>query len=457
MMAKRVAPVKKNETITLEFEDLTSEGSGVGKVDGYPLFVPFALPGEKAKVLVVKANKNFGYGKLLEIIEESPERVHPDHQCGGCQLQHMSYQMQLDMKHNQVKNVMTKIAHLDHVPVHPVLGMDHPWHYRNKVQMPVGEKNGRLITGFYQQRSHRIMESKEPCNVQDEMINGLIETVRDTADKLGISAYNEKTHQGVLRHIVVRIGKTMNEAMVIIVTRTKKLPHQEKIVKELTEKFPYVKSVMHNINEQRTNVILGKTTKLLWGEEYIHDKIDDLTFAISAKSFYQVNPIQTEVLYGKALEYAALDKNDIVIDAYCGIGTISLLLAKQAKKVYGVEIVPEAISDAKKNAELNGITNAEFVVGAAEKVMPWWTAQGLRPDVIVVDPPRKGCDEDFLQAMIDMAPKRIVYVSCNPSTLARDLRFLEDRGYETKEVQPVDMFAQTTHVECVSLLQREIL
>jgi len=455
-MAKRIAPVKKNETIELEFEDLTSEGSGVGKVDGYPLFVPFALPGEKAKVLVVKANKNFGYGKLLEVIESSPERVKPEHQCSGCQLQHMSYRLQLDMKYKQVKNVMAKIAHLNHVPVHPVMGMDHPWRYRNKVQMPVGERNGKLITGFYQERSHRIMESTEPCNVQDEMIDELVETVREIANKFGISAYNEKKHQGVLRHIVVRVGKAMNEAMVIIVTRTKKLPHQEMIVKELTKKFPHVKSVMQNINEQRTNVILGKTTKLLWGEEYIHDTIDDLTFAISAKSFYQVNPIQTEVLYGKALEYASIDKNDIVIDAYCGIGTISLLLAKQAKKVYGVEIVPEAISDAKKNAELNGITNAEFVVGAAEKVMPWWTAQGLRPDVIVVDPPRKGCDEDFLQAMIDMAPKRIVYVSCNPSTLARDLRFLEDRGYETKEIQPVDLFAQTKHIEAVTWLERKL-
>lgn len=453
-MAKKIAPVKKNQTIILDFEDLTSEGSGVGKIDGYPLFVPFALPGEKAKVLVVKANKNFGYGKLLEIIEQSPERVSPDHQCSGCQLQHMSYQLQLEMKYNQVKNVMAKIAHLDHVPVHPVLGMDHPWHYRNKVQMPVGEKNGKLITGFYQERSHRIVESSEPCNVQDKMIDGMIETVRETADQLGISAYHEKTHQGILRHIVVRIGKATNEAMIILVTRTKKLPNQDVLIKELTEKFPHVKSIMQNINDQRTNVIFGKTTKLLWGEEYIHDKIDDLTFAISARSFYQVNPVQTEVLYGKALEYAAIAKDDIVIDAYCGIGTISLLLAKQAKKVYGVEIVPEAISDAKKNAELNGITNAEFVVGAAEKIMPWWTAQGLKPDVIVVDPPRKGCEEVFLQAMIDMAPKRIVYVSCNPSTLARDLRFLEDRGYETKEVQPVDMFAQTKHVECVALISR---
>lgn len=454
-MAKGKAPVQKNETITCTFEDLTSEGSGVTKVNGYPIFVPFALPGEKATVRVVKANKKFGYGKLLEVIEESPERVVPDHQCSGCQLQHMSYPLQLEMKYNQVKNVMEKVAHLDHVPVHPVLGMDHPWRYRNKVQMPVGERNGKLITGFYQERSHRIMESKEPCNVQDEMIDDLVEAVRDIADRQGIRAYDERTHQGTLRHIVVRIGKAMNEAMIILVTRTNKLPHQEVFIKELTEKFPHVKSIMHNINDQRTNVIFGKTTKCLWGEEYIHDKIDDLTFAISARSFYQINPIQTEVLYGKALEYAAIGKDDVVIDAFCGIGTISLLLAKQAKKVYGVEIVPEAISDAKKNAALNGITNAEFVVGAAEKVMPWWTAQGLKPDVIVVDPPRKGCDGAFLQAMIDMEPKRIVYVSCNPSTLARDLRILEDGGYKTKEVQPVDMFAQTKHVECVALMSRE--
>lgn len=454
-MAKREVPVKKNQEISLQFEDLTHEGNGVGKIDGYPIFVPFALPGEKAEVRVVKANKKFGYGKLVEILEASPERVDPDHQCDGCQLQHMSYGLQLDMKYNQVKNVMHKVAHLDHVPVHPVLGMEHPWRYRNKVQMPVGEKDGKLITGFYQARSHRIMEMTEACNVQDEMIDGIVEEVRDIADRLGIRAYNERTHKGELRHIVVRIGKAMNEAMIILVTRTKQLSHADQLIKELTEKFPHVKSIVHNINDQRTNVILGKTTNILWGETYIHDKIDDLTFAISAQSFYQINPQQTEVLYKKAIEYAAIGKDDIVIDAYCGIGTISLLMAKQAKKVYGVEIVPEAISDAKKNAALNNITNAEFVVGAAEKVMPWWTAQGLKPNVITVDPPRKGCDEEFLQAMIAMQPERIVYVSCNPSTLARDLRILEEGGYRTKEVQPVDMFAQTKHVECVALMSRE--
>lgn len=451
---KRTTPVKKNEMITLEIEDLTHEGSGVGKVDGYPLFVPKTLPGEKATVKVVKVNKNFGYGKLIDVLEPSPERREPTHQCGGCQLQHMSYELELEMKHNQVKNVMKKIAHLDHVPVHEPIGMEHPWRYRNKVQMPVGERDGRLITGFYQPRSHRIIEMTDTCLVQDELIDGIVETVRDEAERLGIKAYDEKAHQGVLRHIVVKIGKAMKEAMVIIVTRTKKLPHADQIIAKIRETHPHVTSIMHNINPERTNVILGKTTKRLWGEDYIYDKIGDLTFAISARSFFQVNPIQTKVLYDKALEYADIGEDDIVIDAYCGIGTISLFLAQRAKKVYGVEIVPEAVNDAKKNAVLNGMTNAEFVVGAAEDVMEQWKNDGLQPDVIVVDPPRKGCDETLLQAMITMQPKRIVYVSCNPATLARDLRILEDGGFATKEVQPVDMFPRTYHVECVVLMSR---
>jgi len=458
-MAKQTAPVKKNETVTLTFEDLTHEGSGVGKVEGYPLFVPYGLPGEEASVKVIKVNKNFGYGKLLEVKKPSPERVEAPcnvfYKCGGCQLQHMSYAMQLEMKQNQVKSVMKKIAHLDHVPVHPVIGMKDPWRYRNKVSIPVGEKDGELITGFYQQRSHRIIEDMETCVVQDEINDRTTEAVRRIASKLGIRAYDEKNHRGVLRHIMVRTGQRTNETMIVLVTRTEKLPHQDALIKELTETYPHVKSIIQNVNPERTNVILGKKTKLLWGEEYIYDTIGNIRFAISAKSFYQVNPDQTEKLYEQALEYAEIDCNDVVIDAYCGIGTISLFLAQKAKKVYGVEIVPEAISDAKKNAEINGITNAEFFVGEAEKVMPWWTAQGLRPDVIVVDPPRKGCDEALLQAMIDMQPKRIVYVSCNPSTLARDLRILEDGGYNTQEVQPVDMFSQTGHVECVVLLEKK--
>ncbi|WP_404457911.1 23S rRNA (uracil(1939)-C(5))-methyltransferase RlmD [Oceanobacillus kapialis] len=459
-MAKQAAPVKKNETITLTFEDLTHEGNGVGKVDGYPLFVPHGLPGEEATVKVVKVNKNFGFGKLLDVTTPSDQRVEPPcnvyYQCGGCQLQHMSYDLQLQMKQNQVKSVMRKIAHLEHVPVHPTLGMEDPWRYRNKVQMPVGEHDGELITGFYRKRSHEIISEMETCVIQDELNDRSVHAVRRIANRLGIKAYDEKADRGVLRHIMVRTGRETNETMIVLITRTDKLPHQEELIRELTETFPHVKSIVHNVNNKRTNVILGRKTTVIWGEEYIYDTIGDIKFAISAKSFYQVNPPQTKVLYDKALEYAQIGADDTVVDAYCGIGTISLFLAQQAKKVYGVEVVPEAISDAKMNAKLNGINNAEFVVGEAEKVMPWWKAQGLRPDVIVVDPPRKGCEVDFLQAMIGMEPKRIVYVSCNPSTLARDLRILEDGGYETKEVQPVDMFPQTNHVECVTVLERKV-
>ena len=457
-MAKFSALVKKNDIITMKFEDLTHDGNGVAKQDGYPIFVPYGLPGELARVKVVKVNKNYGFGKLLEVLEKSPERVTPPcdvfYRCGGCQIQHMSYDLQLKMKHEQVKNVMRKIAKLDEVPVHPVRGMEDPWRYRNKVAIPVGEKDGELITGFYRMRSHDIIPDMDACIVQDEVNDRMIEAVRSIANRLGIRAYDEKKDRGVLRHVMVRTGHTTGETMIVIITRTEKLPHQAELVRQLTETYPQIKSIMHNINPKRTNVIMGRKTKLLYGAAYIYDSIGDILFAISAKSFYQVNPIQTEVLYSQALEYAQIDKNDIVIDAYCGIGTISLFLAQRAKKVYGVEIVPDAVEDAKQNAKLNGITNTEFVVGEAEKVMPWWKAQGLNPDVIVVDPPRKGCDEALLNAMIGMQPKRIVYVSCNPSTLARDLRILEDGGYTTKEVQPVDMFPQSVHVECVALMSR---
>src|SRR5690625_969951 len=415
-MSKQKPPVRKNDEITLTFDDLTHEGNGLGKIDGYPLFVPNALPGELAKVRVVKVNKNFGYGRLLEVIEQSPERVEPTHDCGGCRLQHMSYELELQMKHNQVKNVMKKIAHLDDVPIHEPLRMEEPWRYRNKVQMPVGEKDGRIITGFYRPRSHDIIEMTEPCLAQEELVDGIIETVRDIAEKLKIRAYDEGSHRGILRHIIVRAGRRTGEVMVILVTRTKFLPNANKIISALREKHPQVTSIMQNVNPRRTNVILGELTKKLWGESYIHERIEDLTFAISPRSFFQVNTVQTEKLYKQALAYANIDSTDTVIDAYCGTGSISLFLARTAKKVYGVEIVPEAIEDAKKNAEMNGITNAEFVVGAAEEVMPKWKNEGLNPNVIVVDPPRKGCEEELLQAMIAMNPERIVYVSCNPST-----------------------------------------
>ncbi|OIK08922.1 23S rRNA (uracil(1939)-C(5))-methyltransferase RlmD [Bacillus sp. MUM 13] len=449
---KKTAPVAKNETIDAVFEDLTHDGAGVAKIDGYPVFVPNTLPGEKAKIKIIKVNKGYAFGRLLELHEESPFRVHipalENHKYGGSQLQHISYEGQLKFKENQVKQVLTRIGKLEDVSIHPILGMEHPWHYRNKAQVPVGEKDGELIAGFYKPRTHEIVDTNESL-IQDSVINEAVQTVKEICSELGIPAYDEQTHRGVLRHIMARYGKETGELMVVIITRTTELLQRNKIVEEIIKRLPKVKSIVHNINSKKTNVILGEKTKVLWGSEVIYDYIGDVKFAISARSFYQVNPDQTKVLYSKALEYAGLTGEESVIDAYCGIGTISLFLAQKAKKVFGVEIVPEAISDAKRNAELNGITNAEFAVGEAEKVIPAWYEEGNTADVLVVDPPRKGCDEALLNTIIQMKPKKVVYVSCNPATLARDLRILEDGGYKTIEVQPVDMFPQTTHVEVI--------
>ncbi|KAA9022512.1 23S rRNA (uracil(1939)-C(5))-methyltransferase RlmD [Niallia endozanthoxylica] len=451
----KILPVQKNEYIDVVFEDLTHDGAGVAKVDGYPLFVPNGLPGEKAKIKVIKVNKGYGFGRLMEIYENSPDRVEISkdemHKYGGCQLEHISYEGQLKYKENQVRQVLTRIGKLGDVKVHPILGMDNPWHYRNKAQVPVGEKEGRLIAGFFKPRSHEIVDTNESL-IQLPEINEAVQAVKEICNELKIPAYNEESHNGVLRHIMARYGKQTGELMVVVVTKTTDIPQKNKLVEEIVARLPKVKSIVHNINSKRTNVILGEKTKVLWGNEVIYDYIGDVKFAISALSFYQVNPDQTKVLYNKALEYADLSGEETVIDAYCGIGTISLFLAQKAKKVFGVEVVPEAIEDAKRNAELNSITNAEFAVGEAEVVIPKWYKEGNVADVLVVDPPRKGCDEALLQTIIEMKPKKVVYVSCNPATLARDLRVLEDGGYKTIEVQPVDMFPQTTHVECCAKL-----
>ncbi|MEK3889801.1 23S rRNA (uracil(1939)-C(5))-methyltransferase RlmD [Bacillus sp. FSL K6-3431] len=459
-MSKIQAPINKNDYIDVIFEDLTHDGNGVAKVDGYPLFVANGLPGEKAKVKVTKLNKGYGFGRLMEIYEESEYRVEPPcpiySQCGGCQLQHLSYEGQLLAKEKQVRDVMQRIGKLDNVKIHPTLGMEDPWRYRNKAQVPIGEREGGLIGGFYQQRSHDIIDMEE-CLIQFEQNDVVLQKVKEICGKYGVRAYNEQANKGTLRHVMVRYGKVTGEIMVVLITRTPDLQNQKKIIEEITAAIPGIKSIVQNVNKKRTNVIFGEQTKVLWGEEVIYDYIGDIKFAISARSFFQVNPEQTKVLYDKALEYAGLSGNENVIDAYCGIGTISLFLAKKAKNVYGVEIVPEAIEDARKNAELNGITNAEFAVGEAEVVIPNWYKQGNKADVLVVDPPRKGCDQALLDTIINMKPEKVVYVSCNPATLARDLRILEDGGYQTVEVQPVDMFPMTTHVECVSLLQRKTI
>ena len=371
----------------------------------------------------------------------SPSYTLPQLQSGG----------QLKMKYNQVRNVMDRIAKLPDVPVHPVLGMEEPWRYRNKAQVPVGMNGGRIVAGFYKKRSHEIIDMTE-CLIQHEQSDELIQKVKDVCAANGVMPYDEQRHKGVLRHVMARIGYTTGEMMAVLVTRTVELPNQEAIIQGIRDAVPGITSIVQNVNPDKTNVIFGNQTRTLWGEDVIYDLIGDVKFAISARSFYQVNPVQTEVLYKKALEYVGLSGDEVVIDAYCGIGTISLFLAKKAKEVYGVEIVPQAIEDAKKNAELNDITNAQFKAGKAEEVIPAWHKQGIRPDVIVVDPPRKGCDDALLQTILEMKPKKVVYVSCNPGTLARDLRVLEDGGYKTREVQPVDMFPQTVHVEAVAVL-----
>ncbi|MDQ0156835.1 23S rRNA (uracil(1939)-C(5))-methyltransferase RlmD [Robertmurraya andreesenii] len=456
----RTIPVQKNEYIDVLFEDLTHDGAGVAKVDGYPIFVPYGLPGERAKIKVIKVNKGYGFGRLIELYEKSPYRIEIAkedlHKYGGCQLEHISYEGQLKYKENQVRQVLTRIGKLEDVKVHPILGMDNPWHYRNKAQVPVGEKEGKLIAGFFKPRSHEIVDTDESL-IQIPEINEAVQVVKEICGRLGIRAYNEESHKGILRHIMARYGQKTGELMVVIVTRTADIPHRERLVEEIVERLPEVKSIVHNVNGKRTNVILGDKTTVLWGNEVIFDYIGDVKFAISALSFYQVNPVQTKVLYDKALEYANLTGSESVIDAYCGIGTISLFLAQKARKVFGVEVVPEAIEDAKKNAALNGIENVEFEAGEAEVVIPKWYEEGNKADVLVVDPPRKGCDEALLQTIISMKPKKVVYVSCNPATLARDLRILEDGGYKTVEVQPVDMFPHTTHCEAVAKIMLKVV
>lgn len=446
-------PVQKNDYIEVDFIDLTHDGAGVAKVDGYPLFVANALPGEKAKIKVTKVNKGYGFGRLIEVIEKSQYRVDAPcpiyKECGGCQLQHLSYEGQMVAKEKQVREVLTRIGKLENVKVHPVLGMEEPWRYRNKAQVPIGEQEGGLIGGFYQQRTHQIIDMQS-CLIQQEKNDDVVQIVKEICNRYGVRAYDEAKHKGSLRHIMVRYGLVTKEVMVVLVSRTSDLPNKNKIVTEIVEKIAGLKSVILNVNAKKTNVIMGDESEVLWGEEVIYDYIGEIKFAISSRSFYQVNPDQTKVLYSKALEYADLRGEETVIDAYCGIGTISLFLAQKALKVYGVEIVPEAIEDAKRNAELNGIVNAEFAVGEAETVIPRWYEAGVKADVLVVDPPRKGCDEALLRTIIEMKPKKVVYVSCNPATLARDLRILEDGGYKTVEVQPVDMFPQTMHCEAVA-------
>lgn len=450
-------PVEKNKTYEMQIDALGSNGEGIGRIDGYTVFVEGALPGEKIRVLIVKVKKNYGYGKLLEILTVSPERREPlcpvAKQCGGCQLQHLSYEAELAYKTREVQDVMERIGGVKGVEVKPALGMADPWRYRNKAQFPVGKGKDGCAIGFYAKRSHRIVDT-EKCFLQNECNDEIIGIVRAFLNEFDIPLYEEETHKGLVRHILTRIGRNSGEIMVCIVINGRRLPNSDILVERL-QAVKGVVSIVLNVNKEKTNVILGQKIITLWGKDTILDTIDGIEFEISPLSFYQVNPIQTEVLYGKAVELADLKGDETVLDLYCGIGTISLFFARKVKKVFGVEIVPEAIADAKKNAARNGITNAAFAVGAAEEVIPrLYAEEGITADIVVVDPPRKGCDEKLLETILQINPEKIVYVSCNPATWARDLVTLTAGGYEVKEVQPVDQFSHSVHVETVVLMSK---
>lgn len=452
------APVSKNEVVTVTFEDLTSEGLGVGKVEGYPLFVVDGLPGEQAKVKVTKVGKSYGFARIEERLTTSQDRI-PTRDALGTQvgtmpLQHLRYEAQLAFKHNVVKQDLTRIGKLPHIEVLPTIGMDNPWGYRNKAQIPVRAKDGKLVTGFFRKKTHELVPMKN-FHIQDPKIDEAIMVVRDILQEYGVKAYDEKKHTGMIRHIMIRRGYHTGEMMVVLVTRTPKLFPISKIVPDILGALPEVVSIVHNINPKRNNVILGEESVVLHGEDVFHDQLLGHTFAISSKSFYQVNPVQTEKLYQLALDAAELTGEETVIDAYCGIGTITLALAEKAKHVFAMEIVEDSILMAEKNAKENGIENVTFEVGAAEEVLPKWAGEGVKADVIVVDPPRKGLEQAFIEAAVEVGPEKIVYVSCNPATLARDLAIFAEKGYHATTAQPVDMFPQTLHVETVVALHRE--
>ena len=467
--------MQKNEIVKVKIEDIGVGGEGIGKVDGYTLFIKDAIIGDVVEAKVMKAKKNYGYARLMNVLTPSKDRVEEPvcpmaRKCGGCQIQEMKYPAQLAFKEAKVRGNLERIGEvpaelLDQI-MHPAVGMDgegmQPFRYRNKAQFPVGtDKDGRVIAGFYAGRTHSIIENTD-CALGVEVNEEILNCILDFMEEFKIPAYDEVKHKGLVRHVLLRYGFKTDEIMVCLVINGKTIPHCHDLVGRLRQ-IPGMTSITLSTNTAKTNVIMGDTIRLLWGQEFITDYIGEIKYQISPLSFYQVNPVQTEKLYGLALDYAGLTGNDETVwDLYCGIGTISLFLAKKAKQVYGVEIVPQAIDDAKNNAKINDITNAEFYVGKAEEVLPEYykeyekthNGEAAHADVIVVDPPRKGCEESLLQTIVDMQPEKVVYVSCDSATLARDVKFLRANGYELKDVTPVDQFPHTVHVETVCLLSK---
>jgi len=453
--------IEKNKEYILDIISQGYEGEGIAKIDGYPIFIEGALQEEKVKVKIVKVKKSYAYGKLLEIIEKSEGREEPKcsnyKRCGGCSIQHMNYKKQLDFKWNRVKDCISKIGGISEEIVNYPIGMnENPYRYRNKVQLPIGKVNDEIVIGFYAPRSHNIINI-DSCLIQDEVADKVAKLTKEWINKYKIEPSTidgEFNPKGILRHIMIRKAFKTGEVMVVLVATKEKVPFIDEFKKIIIENIEGIKSIVLNVNPKNTNVILGEKCITLYGEDTIQDYIGNFKFNISPLSFFQVNPKQTEILYNKALEYANLTGKETVFDAYCGTGTITLFLSQKAKKVYGVEIIEPAIINAKENARINNVDNAEFFVGKSEEIIPQLINEGIKADTIVVDPPRKGCDIKLLDAIGETKPEKIVYVSCDPSTLARDLKILEEKGYKTVKVQPVDMFPQTSHVETVVLMSR---
>ncbi|SDL09908.1 23S rRNA (uracil(1939)-C(5))-methyltransferase RlmD [Natronincola ferrireducens] len=448
--------LQKNSIYPIEIEDIGHSGEGIGRIEGFTVFVEGGIPGDQVRVKIKSLKKNYGEGRIIQMIKPSKDRINPichlANTCGGCQIMHMDYSAQLDIKKKRVEQILERIGKIN-TTIHPTLGMENPYEYRNKAQFPVGMIKGKAILGFYKKGSHDIVDTNY-CHIQSPINKDVVKTMREYIEKYKITVYDEKTRKGLIRHVVTKVGFATGEVMVVIITNGKDLPLKNQLIEMLQKNVKGLKSIVQNINDKSTNVIFGRETITLYGEDKIVDYIGDLKFHISAQSFFQVNPIQTKVLYEKALEYAELTGKENVFDIYCGIGTISLFLAQRAKKVIGVEVIETAIRDAEENADINNLDNTEFYVGKAEEVIPQLYAKGMKGDVVVVDPPRKGCDEKVLETIVTMKPERVVYVSCNPATLARDLAYLEEKGYKTVEVQPVDMFPHTAHVETVAKLSK---
>lgn len=448
--------MQKNEEYIVDIIDNGFEGEGIAKINDFTIFIPGAIKGEKVRIIILKVLTSYAFGKILEIIIPSKDRnanidCSTYKRCGGCNLRHVNYKTTLEMKKNIVQNLVDKNLK-EKIIVKNTIGMEHPFHYRNKAQYPIGtDKDGNPIIGVFANRTHEVIQI-DKCLIQNEETEKIAKFICQFAQKNNISVYNEKTCQGLLRHIVIKVGIRTNQIMCILVLNSEKLPNEEKLIGELTKQFPNITTVVKNINDENTNVILGKTNINIFGNGYIYDKLGNYTFKISPLSFYQINPIQTEKLYALALQAAKLTGNEIVFDLYCGIGTIGIYMANKAKKVYGIEIVEDAIKDAKENCKINNITNAEYYAGDTEKLLTDLIEnKKIKPDVIVVDPPRKGLDNTTIENILKIKPTRLVYVSCNPATLIRDLSKLEGE-YEIKEIQPVDMFPFTSHVECCAVL-----